>query len=100
MKRERGAGSGADVAGGERDHVPDAALAVTGHRQRLRVLEQVERAAVVGDLLDAAGPRDQAELAGEDVGGAGLGVPVAGIQVAAQAPTQVGLPFFLSFEYV
>src|SRR5436190_9062251 len=66
-------GSGADVAGRERDHVPDAALTVTGHRQRLRVLEQVEREAVVSDLLDAAGPRDQAELAGEDVGGTGLG---------------------------
>src|SRR4029079_10399660 len=67
------AGSGADVAGGQRDHVPDAALAVTGHRQRLGVVEQVQREAVVGDLLAAAGPRDQAELGGEDVGGTGLG---------------------------
>ena len=80
--------------------MPDAALAVTGRGQRLRALEEVERVAVVGNLLDPAGPRDQAELAGEDVGGTGLGVPVAGIQVAAQAPTQVGLPPFLSFEYV
>ena len=51
--------------------MPDAALAVTGHRQPLRAFEQVERETVVGDLLDAAGPRDQSELAGEDVGGDG-----------------------------
>ena len=34
------------------------------------------------------------------VGRPGLGVPVAGVQVVAQAPVQVGLPPFLSFEYV
>src|SRR5256885_9189976 len=65
--------SGADVAGGKLDHVPDAALAVAGYRQRVRAFEQVKRKAVVGDLLDTVGAGHQAELAREDVGRTGLG---------------------------
>src|SRR6266567_8541241 len=68
LRRGRSAGATDDVALGHLDHVPHAADAVALGGQRLRALEGVQRAAVVGDLLGAVRGRDGAERAQPGVG--------------------------------